>query len=82
MELRSIYTCIPHGHLHTVTYTRCIDTIEYPDDEHMAVRNMKNIEINIYGKELCDKSVVYNNYLYIPFRHVFFLVCICHCPWH
>ena len=30
-----------HGHLHRVTYTRCrIDTIDSPDDEHMAARNM------------------------------------------
>ena len=33
--------CIPEGHLHTVTYTICrIDTINYPDDGHIAVRNM------------------------------------------
>jgi len=40
-ELSSIQACIPDGHLHTVTYTRCrIDTINSPDDGHMAVRNM------------------------------------------
>ena len=33
--------CIPDGHLHRVTYTRCrIDIIDSPGDEHMAVRNM------------------------------------------
>ena len=33
--------CIPHGHLHTVTYTRGrIDTIDSPDDEHLVARNM------------------------------------------
>ena len=32
---------IPHGHLHTVTYTRSrIDTIDCTDDEHLVVRNM------------------------------------------
>ena len=34
-------TCIPEGHLHRVTYTKCrIDTINSPDDWHIAVRNM------------------------------------------
>jgi len=33
--------CLPEGHLHRVTYTRCrIDTIDSPDDGHTAVRNM------------------------------------------
>jgi len=33
--------CIPDGHLHTVTYTRCrIDTINSPDDDHTSARNM------------------------------------------
>jgi len=37
----SIQTCTPDGHLYTVTYTRChIDTIDSPDDGHMAARNM------------------------------------------
>ena len=43
-----IHACI---NLHTVTYTRCrchIDTINSPDDGHIAVRNMETIEINIY----------------------------------
>ena len=36
-----IPTCIPDGYLHRVKYTRCrIDTINSPDDGHMAVRNM------------------------------------------
>jgi len=61
----SIQTCIPDGHLHTVTYTRChIDTISFPDDGHVAVRNMKRIEINIRGKELCIKLVIYKHYNY------------------
>ena len=34
-------TCIPDGHLHRVTYTRCcIDTTDSPDDEHKFARNM------------------------------------------
>ena len=37
----SICTCIPHGHLHRVTYTRGrIDTIDCPEDEHLVARNM------------------------------------------
>jgi hypothetical protein len=40
MRLRLIQTCTPNGHLYTVTYTRCrIDTINSPDDRHMAARN-------------------------------------------
>ena len=36
-----VQTCIPHGHLHTVTYTAGrIDTIDCPDDQHLGVRNM------------------------------------------
>jgi len=36
-----IQTCTPNGHLYTVTYTRChIDTINSPDDGHIAARNM------------------------------------------
>jgi len=32
---------IPHGHLHTMTYTGGrIDTIDSPDDEHLVARNM------------------------------------------
>jgi len=27
-------------HLHRVTYTRCIDTIDSSDDEHKVARNM------------------------------------------
>ena len=47
----SIHTCIPIGHLHRVTYTKCcIDTTDSPDDEHMVARNIQSIEINIHGK--------------------------------
>ena len=50
MQVR-IPTCIPDGHLHRMTYTRCrIDTINSPDDGHMAARNMWRIEINIQEK--------------------------------
>jgi len=35
-------TCTPHGHLHTVTYTRCrIDTINSPDDEHACPKHVE-----------------------------------------
>jgi hypothetical protein len=44
-------------------YTRCaIDTINSPDDGHMAVRNLKRTEINTYEKELCVKLVIYKDY--------------------
>ena len=34
-------TCIPDGHAHRVLYTRYrIDTVDSPDDEHMAARNI------------------------------------------
>jgi hypothetical protein len=60
--MRLIQTCTPNGHLYRVTYTRCsIDTINFPDDGHMAARNMKRIEININGKELCVKLVIYKD---------------------
>jgi len=37
----SIQICIPDGYPHTVVYTRCrIDTIDSPDDERKAARNM------------------------------------------
>jgi len=46
-----------------VTYTRYhIDTINSPDDGHMAARNMYRIEINVLEKELCVKLVIYKDY--------------------
>jgi len=39
-----------------------IDTINSPDDGHMAARNMWRIEINIHEKELCVKLVIYKDY--------------------
>ena len=46
------FTCITHGHLHRMTYTRGrIDAIESPDDEHMVARNMYRIGINKYKKK-------------------------------
>jgi len=58
MELvSSIQTCIPHGHLHTVTYTSDrIDTADSPDDEHFVARNMYRIGINKYKKNNCVSS--------------------------
>ena len=33
-------TCLPDGHQHRVTYTRCrINTIGSPDDENKGARN-------------------------------------------
>jgi len=54
-------TCIPDGHLHRVTYNRCIDTVHSPDDEHMGARNMYKSEINIHEEELCFKLFIYKN---------------------
>jgi len=35
------FICIPHGHIHRVTYTRGhIDTVDCLDDEHLVARNM------------------------------------------
>ena len=35
-----------------MTYTRpSIDTINFPDDGHMAARNMYRIEIHVHEKE-------------------------------
>jgi hypothetical protein len=37
-----------------MTYTRChIDTINSPDDGHMAARNMQRTEMNIHEKRNC-----------------------------
>jgi len=53
----------PNGHLYRVTYTRCrINTINSPDDGHMAARNVYRIEINMYEKKLCVKLVIYKDY--------------------
>jgi hypothetical protein len=60
-----IQTCTPNGNLHRVTYTKCrIATINFPDDGHMAARNMYRIEINIpvHEKKLCIKLVIYKDY--------------------
>jgi len=63
IRMSLMQTCTPNGHLHRVTYTRCrIDTINSPDDGHMAARNMQRIEINIHKKELCVKLVIYKDY--------------------
>ena len=46
-----------------MTYTRCrVDTINSPDDGHMAARKMWRIEINIHKKELCVKFIIYKYY--------------------
>jgi len=59
-ETHLIQTCTLNSHLYTVTYTRChTDTVNSPDDGHMAARSMQRIEINIQEKELCVKLVTY-----------------------
>jgi len=61
-----IQTCTPNGHPYRVTYARCpIDTINSPDDGHMAARIMHRLEINIHEKELCVKLVIYKD---VPYR--------------
>ena len=53
----------PNGRLYRLTYARCrIDTINSPDDGHMAAQNMKKIEINVHENELCVKLVIYKDY--------------------
>jgi len=62
-EICLIQTCTLNSHLYRVTYTRCrIDTINSPDDGHVAGRNMQRIGINIHEKELCLKLVIYKDY--------------------
>jgi len=49
-----VQTCTPDSHLYRLTYTGCrIDTINAPDDGHMAAWNMQRIEINIHEKRNC-----------------------------
>jgi hypothetical protein len=59
---------VPLKHAYqTVTYiewqTRCIDTINSPDDEHMSARTMYRIGINIYEKRIA-RQVGYLQELY------------------
>jgi hypothetical protein len=57
-----IQTCTPNGHLYRVTYARCrIDTINSPDDGHMAAQNIYRIGIYIHEKEMCLKLVTYKD---------------------
>jgi len=50
-------SCIPHGHLHTVTYTRGrIDTIDSPDDGQLVARNMFRIGIYRYKNKNCASN--------------------------
>ena len=45
-----------------MTYTRCrIDTLNSPDDGHMAARNMHRIKIDIHEKELCVKLIIFKD---------------------
>ena len=36
----STKTCTLDSYLHNVTYTRCINTVDSPDDEHSGARNV------------------------------------------
>jgi len=57
-----------------MTYTRCrIDTINSPDDGHIAARNMYKIEVGVY-EGLCIK-LVYLQRLYwdIGQQHIKYL---------
>ena len=56
-------TCTPDSHVYRVTCTICrIDTINSPDNGHMAARNMQIIEKTYIKKELCVKLVIYKDY--------------------
>ena len=62
-KLRSFPACIPDGHLHRVTYTRCrIDTADSPDDEHGVCSKHVEYRNKRIRKELCVKLVVYKNH--------------------
>ena len=51
-----IHTCIPDGHPHRVTYTRCrIDTTDSPDDEHTVCIQTCIPDGHIYS----DKRQIY-----------------------
>jgi hypothetical protein len=52
-----------------VTYTRCIDTIDSPNDEHRGVRNMYRIERNIHEKKIVHEV----GYLQEPNRKFTFM---------
>jgi len=59
---RSICSCIPDGHLHRVTLTRCrIDTIILLMMGTWLPENMQRIEINIHEK-LCINLVIYKDH--------------------
>ena len=56
-RINCINTSFDYSLVFRVTYTRCrIDTINSPDDGHIAVRNMYRIEINIQKKKNCASS--------------------------
>jgi hypothetical protein len=68
-----------HPNLHTkrsVTYTRCrIDTINSPDDKHMATQNMWRIEINLHEKFVfVYPGVIICNIKLFSLTHLFFIV--------
>jgi hypothetical protein len=54
-----LLACTKRSSIQSDVHQMYIDTINYPDDDHMAARNMYRIEINIHEKELCVKLVIY-----------------------
>jgi hypothetical protein len=62
--LFGVQVCTPDRHLYGVIYTRCrIDTINSPDDGHMAARNVENRNKHTWKKKcasnwLCRKIIL------------------------
>ena len=57
---KTIPPCIPDGHPHRVTNTKCrIDTVISPDDGHIVARNMPRKEINILRKIVHQVGFIY-----------------------
>ena len=44
-------------------HRRRIDTVHFPDDEHMVARNMPRIEINIHEKIRASSWFIYKEVL-------------------
>jgi len=64
LKTSDFFVILNYSHVFIVTYTRChSDTINSPDDVHIAVRNMYRTDINIHDKEMCVKLVIYKDYV-------------------
>ena len=56
----SVQTCLPDGHLHSVTCTRFRTyTIESPDDEHLNARNMSGTQVWTVPTKPAYQTVTY-----------------------